>query len=595
MTQANFEAVTRQALADHLPDCAAVLVEARQIAKTITIGRTAAFDAWGVASEAEFKRGCIASGRISYHAHIGMGSWQLTEQALANVFHEANLNNISVDRAGLCLDRRMGLPLEWRSKAAAETGPLLETDQHWQQIGQITPIQPHMGDFMIGFPSSTANTVHALKAGVTTIGNLSQYFAHEAPGWRDPVMTAVETTRSIAILGVLRDSGVMLHSYLEDGYGALFFDCTTVAGWAYLEKYIVEDLLGAKLSHCIGGLTSDPIKRAGWVFALHEIHDRDCIGSMFYGDTISFTRNYDSNRGMIAEYMLWDIMAQLECPTGHAVLPLPVTEAIRAPSWEEIIEAQILGNRVEATARRLHPFVDFSPSRDFAEKMKTHGKRVFSNALAGLKAAGVDIRNPLQLLYTLKKLGPALFEELFGAGKADAAAARGREPIVPTDIFAQSIACYNENLPRFQMPALADRIKGKRILLASSDVHEHAILVLHWLLTNTGADVVYLGAEADPEKVADAAAQAGPDAILISTHNGMALDYGKQLAGALAQNGIRAPVLFGGVLNQKHSDLDLPVDVTAELARIGFHTDSGMGNRLGSLLKIDHAKEKEAI
>lgn len=593
MTQSGFEQVTRQALADQLPDCDSVLNEARAIAKTVNIGRTAAFDTWGVASEAEFKRICIAEGGISYHAHIGMGSWDLTEQAMANLFQEANLNDIAIHRAGLCLDRRMGLPEGKRSEVASETGPLLETPDHWAQIGRTTPIQPHMGDFMIGFPSSTANTIHALRAGVTTIGNLSQFFAHEAPSWRDPVYTAVETTKSIAILGALRDRGVMLHSYLEDGFGALFFDCTTVAGWAYLEKYIVEDLLGAKLSHCIGGLTSDPVKRAGWVFALDQIHEGDCVGSMFYGDTISFTRSFDQNRGLVAEYMLWDIMAQLECPTGHAVLPLPVTEAFRSPSWEEILEAHILGNRVEATARRLHARVDFSESRIFADKMKEHGKQVFQNALNGLHAAGVDTKNPLQMLYVLKKLGPALFEELFGAGQPDDDEMRGRRVIVPTDIFAQSIATYKENLPRFEMPELADKLAGKRILLASTDVHEHAIMVLHWLLSSTGTEVVYLGAEADPEKVADRAGEGALDAILISTHNGMALDYGKQLVKDLTENGVSTPVLFGGVLNQKYDDFDLPLDVTRELTEIGIHTDSGLGNQLGTLLKLNKPTNEE--
>lgn len=593
MTHTRFEQVTRQSLADRLPDCGTVLNEAREISKTIRIGRTAALDKWGVESEAEFKRTCIRSGDISYHAHIGMGNWDLTEQALANVFHEANLNNIEVHRAGLCLDRRMGLPDAMRSKAAAETGPLLETPGHWTRIGQITPIQPHMGDFMIGFPASTGNTVRALRAGVTTIGNLSQYFAHEAPGWHDHVVTAVETTKSIAILGALRDRGVMLHSYLEDGFGALFLDCTTVAGWAYLEKYIVEDLLGAKLSHCIGGLTSDPVKRAGWVFALNEIHDRNCVGSMFYGDTISFSRNFDENRGLVAEYLLWDIMAQLECPTGHAVLPLPVTEAFRSPSWEEIIEAQILGHRVEATARRLHSRVDFSDSHEFADQMRRHGKQVFRNALHGLRAAGVDTANPLQMLYTLKKLGPALFEELFGAGHPDESELRSRKVIVPTDIFAQSIQCYKDNLPRFELPELADRIAGKRILLASSDVHEHAIMVLHWLLSNSGAEVVYMGAEVDPDQVAERASEGSLDAILISTHNGMALEYGSMLVDALAEKKVRAPILFGGVLNQKRGDLELPVDVTADLTQLGIHTDSALGNRLCTLLKLGSPKSQE--
>ncbi len=585
MTSVSFEERIGQILQGQTFDSSTLRNEARDIAKSISIGRTSAFDLWGVSSEWEFKQQCIKSGSISYHAHIGMGNWQLTEQALSNVYHEAKLNDISVHRAGICLDRRMGLPEEWRARTAAETGPLLEFPEQWQLLGKQTPIQPHMGDFMIGFPSSTINTVQALKAGVTTIGNLSQYFAHEAPGWHDHKVTAVETTRAIALLGEFREQGVMLHSYLEDGYGALFFDCATVAGWAYLEKYIVEDLLKAKLSHCIGGLTSDPIKRAGWVFALDKIHNGECIGSMFYGDTISFTRNFDQNRGMIAEYMLWDIMAQLKCPTGHAVLPLPVTEAIRAPSWQEIIEAQILGNRIEKTARRLVDSVDFTASEEFAETICLQGKRVFDNALDGLHSAGVDIKNPLQMLYVLKQMGPALFEQMFSAGEVDASEVRGHKVIIATDIFAQSMSCYQEYLPMFEDPQFVERVRGKRILLASTDVHEHAIIVLNWLLSGTGAKVDYLGAEADPSKVVARAKEQSMDAILISTHNGMALDYARQLKDKLHTESVDTPVLFGGILNQKMPDLELPVDVTQELIEIGFHASAKLGLQIGKLLQ----------
>ena len=138
--------------------------------------------------------------------------------------------------------------------------------------------------------------------------------------------------------------------------------------WAVLERYIVEELIGARLSHCIGGLTSDPVKRAGWVLALHRIHQGQQVGSMLYGDTISFGQAFEQNRALTAEYLLWDILIQLHAPSGHAVLPLPVTEAIRIPSADEIIEAQLFGRRVEQTARRLYPHVDFSAAEAFAER-----------------------------------------------------------------------------------------------------------------------------------------------------------------------------------------------------------------------------------
>ncbi|WP_291869968.1 cobalamin-dependent protein [Maribacter sp.] len=586
MNEQRLDAVIKKALETQLPEVETLLNEANEIAKGITIGRTAFFDYWDVSSEAEFKIRSIKEGRIMYHAHIGMGNWQLTEEALAFVHQEATNNGITVDRAGLCLDRRMGLPQNIRANIPAETGPLLETFNDWNRIGKRTPIQPHMGDFMIGFPASTTNTINALKAGVTTIGNLSQFFAHEAPGWHDQVTTAIETTKSIAILGALKNKGVMFHSYLEDGYGALFFDCTTVAGWAYLEKYIVEDLLNAKLSHCIGGLTSDPIKRSGWVFALDEIHEQECIGSMFYGDTISYTRNFDVNRGLVSEYLLWDIMTQLKCPTGHAVLPLPVTEAVRAPSKEEIVEAQILGHRIEETARRLVDHVDFSSSHIFARKMVKHGKQVFKNALHGLKEAGVDIKNPLQLLYVLKQMGPAVFEEMFGAGALDKTEVRNREILIPTDIFEQSKACYKDNLPMFSTKEIKNSVKDKCFLIASTDVHEHAVMVLKWLLSNTGAEIIYMGAECNPEEIVEQVKKKKIDAILISTHNGMALDYANMLKEKMAAQNLDTPVLFGGVLNQKIPNKEIPVDVTKELIKIGFYPSNRLGHQVQNLMKI---------
>ena len=49
----------------------------------------------------------------------------------------------------------MGLPKSHREGIPAETGPMLENPEDWMQVGQVAPIQPHMGDFMIGFPAAT--------------------------------------------------------------------------------------------------------------------------------------------------------------------------------------------------------------------------------------------------------------------------------------------------------------------------------------------------------------------------------------------------------------------------------------------------------
>ncbi|MDZ7840450.1 MAG: cobalamin-dependent protein [Gammaproteobacteria bacterium] len=547
-----------------------VVREGRALCDQVTLRQSAFLRHAGMNSEYEYKRACVASGRIMYHAHIGMNDWAATAQALRYLEAVAAEHGFTIDRAGVALDRRMGLPAEQRASWPAETGPLLVREQDWRELADCARIQPHMGDFMIGQPAAVENTVHALRAGVTTIGNLSQYFTFEAPGWLDRAKTSIESIKAIGILAGFRDQGVMLHSYLEDGFGALFQDCATVAGWAYLEKYIVEEQLGARLSHCIGGLTSDPVKRAGWVAAFRDIHEEDAAGSMIYGDTISFNADFNHNRGLVSEYLLWDIMAQLRHPTGHAVLPLPVTEAVRIPSAEEIADAHCLGRRVEETARRLLPLVDFSPVDEFAATVCEGGRRVFDNALTGLRDLGVDVEDPLRLLHTLKCIGASRFERLYGVGKADPATPHGRRAVVPTDIFELSLRVIDENRALFQIPGNRARVAGRFLLLASSDVHEHAIHALGQLLSEAGARVVNLGPEQNPGQIAEAALAHGVDGILLSTHNGNALEYAERLQRSLGESGCDTPVIVGGVLNQKVDDNALPVPVSNEIRKLGF-------------------------
>jgi methylmalonyl-CoA mutase cobalamin-binding subunit len=592
MNFSEFSQKVRKILNVDLPSGESISKEGLSIANNTRIGRTAFMDKMGVGSELEYKKQCIKDNKITFHAHIGLSSWEATADALSRLYKTTRECDIVVDRAGICLDRRMGLPKEHRVGIPAETGPMLETAEEWMQIGQVVPIQPHMGDFMIGFPASVENTVNSLKAGVTTIGNLSQFFSHEVPMWQDTVTTTVETVKSISIMGALRGHGTLMHSYLEDGFGALFCDCATVAGWAYLEKYIVEDLLGAKLAHCIGGLTTDPVKRSGWIFTLNKIHDQQCIGSMVYGDTLSFTADYNINRGLVSEYLLWDIITQLECPTGHAVLPLPVTESLRIPSAEEIAAAQIFGRRIEEAARRLKPHMDFSDAYAFSDKIVAAGKMIFDNALAGLKEAGVDIEDPIKMLYVLKKLGPALFEEMFGAGNLNPAYARGREPVIPSDVYELSNACVQKYRDMFSNSKSKQMLHGRRILIASTDVHEHAIMVIHQLLAEAGAEMINLGAETNPDQVVVAARDKNPEAILISTHNGMALEYAQRLKDEMAQQGIKIPVVMGGILNQKVGDQALPVDVSNDIKELDFLPCPRLENKFGNLLEYN-LKDKE--
>ena len=550
-----------------LPPWEEVAAEARERAEKIEIGQTLFFREYGVASEAEYKRRAKRRDQIMTHAHIGLDSWEETKTALLYIQDELSRRDLVMDRFGLCLDRAMAYPPEMRDSVLRETGPQLKSLEDWMEVGQVVPIQPHAGDFMIGFPAAMINTENALRAGITTIGNLSQYFAHDVPAWSDDVKTAVETAKAISVMGELCDRGTLVHSYLDDGFGSLFNDYANIVGWAYLERYIVQDLFGAKLAHCFGGVTVDPIMRVAWVMIMSEIHGDDCLGSMWYGDTISFGEDFHRNLGLNAEYLLWDIVAQLVCPTGHAVLPLPVTEALRIPTAQAIADVHIFARRVEEAARRLSPHLDLSPSERIRDRLIGAGRKVFERALLGLEAQGLDIQNPLEMIYVLKKIGPVEFERQYGAGGPDPAWPRGRRPVELTDMFARTYRMSQEIIRELPEPTRED---GPRVVLASTDVHEHALFVIQRALDAAGFSPVIAGSEMNPTRVVEITHDQGAAALVVGTYNGMALEFGRALRRELDGLGLRIPVFMGGRLNQVVEGEALPVDVSRELAALGF-------------------------
>ncbi|MBC7263201.1 MAG: hypothetical protein H5T64_02455 [Chloroflexi bacterium] len=558
------EAILREAKRV-LPPWDEVSAEARERAENIEIGQTLFLRKHGVASEADYKRRAKQQGKIMLHAHIGLNSWEETKIALLYLDDEMSKRGLEIDRFGLCLDRVMAYPPEMRDSVLRETGPQLKSLEDWIEVGQVVPMQPHAGDFMIGFPASMINTENALRAGITTIGNLSQYFAHGLPAWTDEVTTTLETAKALSVMGRLKDKGTLVHSYLDDGFGSLFNDYADVVGWAYLEKYIVEDLFGAKLAHCFGGVTADPLMRVAWVMIIKEIHGEDCLGSMWYGDTISFSEDFDKNLGLNAEYLLWDMVAQLVCPTGHAMVPLPVTEAVRIPSAKEILQVHVFARRVEESARRLAPHLDLTKAERIRDRLIESGRGVFERALSGLQAQGVDIRNPLETLFVLKKMGAERFEREYGAGVPDSTWPRGRKPVQLTDMFARTYGLSQtiaRDLPRVR--------RGGKVVLASTDVHEHALFIIQKALAAMGLSPIMAGPEKHPAEIVKIASIEWADAIVVGTYNGMALEVGKTLRGALDEVGLKVPVFMGGKLNQVVEGKALPVDVSAEIAALGL-------------------------
>ena len=81
---------------------------------------------------------------------------------------------------------------------------MLESDD-WIRVVEAAPVQPHLGDNMIGTPNGFTTTLGALAVGATTIGNLGQYFGFEWPGITDVELTEA-TVRALGAMAGVRNT-----------------------------------------------------------------------------------------------------------------------------------------------------------------------------------------------------------------------------------------------------------------------------------------------------------------------------------------------------------------------------------------------------
>jgi methylmalonyl-CoA mutase cobalamin-binding subunit len=474
-----------------------------------------------------------------FHMHVGLHDWTATADAVHTVHDELRARGHSIERFGLCLDRAMGLPPEQRASARRETGPRLE-DHEWFDVAAL-PVQPHLGDHMIGTPAGELNARAALKAGITSIGNLGQFFAFEPPGGYDDAQLTRTTVR--ALRAMASTPGALVHSYLDDGPAVQFSHYGGFVGWAALELYVVEDLLGARLAHAYGGLIPDPDDRAIVGFALDDLRGRDSIGTMVYGNTVDYTRDHAHNERVLREYLTVDIGAQLHRPTGHAINPVPLTEAERIPSADEILTVQLIAREVAADARRAP--THWAPLEAKGAQLADDARAFRDRTLRRLRDDGVDTHDPEQVLLALRRTAPATLDG--GDGR----------PTWKSQVVSAQAA---------RIAAATPRLDGTRVLLAVLEVHDVVRDALANALTRNGADVIVLNSGVTPAQVAAAATQEDVDAVVVGSYNGGALSLGREI-----RAGYDGLVIFGGVLNEDTGEA-LPIDARPGLRKLGIVT-----------------------
>lgn len=509
-------------------------------------------------SEAEYKRRCRDTGVVMYHMHVGLSTWEATEAALVEVDAALAAAGHHVDRFGLALDRAMGVPEAERHLTVKETGPRIGPHE-WVRLGEAAPIQPHLGDHMIGFPAGFQNTLHALAAGVTTIGNVGQYTAYDLLGGSDEILVTEESVRALAAIGALRDHGALAHSNLEDGSATQASHFGAYVGWAALELYVVEELIGARLSHCFGNTIQSPESRAIVHFALDDLRGRDSIGSMIYGNTVDHRPGQRAvNTAAVTAQLSCDIALQLRRPTGHAVNPVPFTEAERIPSAAEIIEVQLLAREIERDVRRSPDLLDWDRLERLGSMTATYASQFRDRALAVLDGDGVDVTDAAQVLLALRRTSMGDLER--------------RVDLRPPDEVGALEPWKASHVRRLtdRLQAVAPPLDGVRVVLAVLEVHDLVRDALARVLPGAGAEVILLGSNTAVEGIVRAASEEDADAVVLGVYNGNALELGQQLTEGMRREQWPGTIYMGGILNQDTGE-GLPMDARPALGQLGVH------------------------
>ena len=557
-----------------------LLGDGERIGRSVTVGSTRLLRREGVASEAEYRRAGRDGGRIFTAMNIGMKDWPETVDAVRRIEEYCLALGVRPpDRYQLIPERRMGLPYKLRRDAPCETGPVLWDDDDWHQLGNCAEwIQPEVGDNIIGSPASVENTIAALRAGSTYVGCLSQ-FSWRWPYFDDEVQQLREVVTACGILSAKRDQGVLLDTYLEDGVAGTFEDYASLIGWGCVERWIAG-LCGCPLSVSWGGLTADPVTKTVVTLAIEMGNTERIPAAFVQGDTISYTDDLDQNAGICAQDVQYMMLVQARYRTGACALPVPLTEKQRVPTWQEIAQVQVLARQLERRAHDLANTINWPVLEAEAATLAREAAMFLANVKRGLAARGTDIDDPLQVMLALRQLGAARIEREWGVGERCDDFAHGRRPVKPTEL----VAATTRECDRFGTGTSAP--VRHAVIVGSTDVHEMAKRILVRALGSAGHVVTDIGVNRDPEDFVHAAVAASAAAIVITTHNGVALSFGRRAVMLCADRGVRPVIAMGGVLNEDMPSAPAPVDVTSQLNELGIMTPPEIDGLLAYLQEM---------
>jgi methylmalonyl-CoA mutase cobalamin-binding subunit len=554
--------------AEELPSGAALVEAGLALGATVETGRCAFCRAHGVRSEVEYKRTRIAAGELQWSMIMGLASRAEQAEGIRFLHEFGERTGVVIDRGLIIPNWLTGLPERLRERAPKGTSFVLGGTEDHVELAEAAPIMPCFNDFHIGSPAAVPNTLAAIEAGGTYTGVLAQY-VWTLPYVESDVEVVAENVKAIGAVAQKWSDEVVVDSYLDDGLPAEFADNVSMIGYALLERYVVEELCGARYATGFGQLLAHiPTKIAVWL-ALHDVLADDHPPlSYLYGNTIDASDSLPvGNYGISATEIAAFAATERRYRTGVAFMPNPITEKLRVPTVQEIADIHASARAAAAKGADLASVIDFTSIEQTRDLLAEQGRAFFRNTIEGLPAFGVDVRDPLQVLLGIRRLGAQRLERLFHPGERDESRPNGIVAFSQTEFTRRSAELVAEEVRRIREHGWGDAVRGRELIVGSSDTHVFGKFVVASVLRALGADVTDAGVDRNPEDFAALLRHAGPDAALaISTHNGQCVHYARRMMEIVAAREPRPQVFIGGKLNSIEDGDSEPRDAT-ELVR----------------------------
>ena len=520
----------------------------------------------------DFKKECRRNGKIIWQILMGLATLDEQVEAMKKAYDWTQRTGLDITICQCIASCLVALPSEMWDQVPASTSYTMKGIEEYRRQVEAAPFEVIFGDHHVVVPSALETTKYLLELGVPRMGEFSQ-FAWGVPGWDDDLKRYSDMVRSMGMIASKRSEDFAFETYLDDGMPGYFVDCVGYIAYALLESYIADTLCGCHYTISYGGLLSDPDTRMAIAMALDKLFNTDDFLGLSYinsSTNMQWDHDLDGNYGFSAQEFLFEILVEKKYHLGCGINPVSITEHVRVPTIDELLNIVACGKRTEEMAEKWLPFMDFSHLEEMRDVLVEQGTRMYENAMNAFIEAGVDIHDPLEMILTLKNFNPVKFEEYFHPRVVNGIV----KPFYPTVLGKQTSDMTDDIIADMETQGLLNCLKGTKVVVGSGDAHTYGLRLVESVLRAAGATVVDAGVDMDPVDLVDLAEEVDAEYVGVSVHNGTALTYGKQLLDISRSRNHPLWFFMGGKLNSLIEGFSEPQEVGEDLQRMGVHAQN---------------------